>query len=246
MAENKLTMRRVEAARKPGYLSDGGGLHLQVTVNKSGQVNKSWVYRFLIHGKSREMGLGPLSDTNSLAEARAERNRWREVLKSGRDPIEEKERQRHSAALEASHTVSFQETVTAFMKANADRWRAKATADDWESELRHGMPILGKLPVRDIWPALVDQVLEPLWSRPVLGKRLRSRMEEVFDWCEAKSYRAPNSNVPLQTGRASPWKATKAPSDPLCGHRDRRHWCLCCQVKGASSRRSGRLGALCD
>jgi integrase len=197
MAENKLTMKRVLAAKTPGYLSDGGGLHLQVTVNKAGAVNKSWVYRFLIHGRSREMGLGPLSDTFSLAEARAERNRWRKVKDSGRDPIEERERQKHSAAMEAAHTTTFQEATETFMKTNKanDRWRAKATADDWESEFNlYAMPVLASLPIRDIGPGLIDKVLEPIWRRPVLGRRLRSRLEELFDWAAARGYRAENSN----------------------------------------------------
>jgi hypothetical protein len=94
--ENKLTMTKVNAAKRVGYLSDGGGLHLQVTANKAGELRKSWIYRFPspTHLKSREMGLGPLADDFSLADARVERNKWREVVKSGRDPLDERERQR--------------------------------------------------------------------------------------------------------------------------------------------------------
>jgi len=51
---------------KPGYYADGGGLYLQVS--KSG--TKSWVYRFTLLGKTRDMGLGSLNYV-SIADARA-------------------------------------------------------------------------------------------------------------------------------------------------------------------------------
>jgi hypothetical protein len=43
------------AKRKPGLHADGGGLYLQVTPNGA-----SWVYRFMLNSRAREMGLGPL------------------------------------------------------------------------------------------------------------------------------------------------------------------------------------------
>ena len=61
---NKLSAVAVQKAKEPGYYGDGGGLWLQIS--KLG--GKSWVFRFTLHGKTREMGLGPLR-TISLAEA---------------------------------------------------------------------------------------------------------------------------------------------------------------------------------
>jgi hypothetical protein len=43
---------------KPGDYGDGGGLLLQVTKGTNGQVRRSWVYRYAIAGRRREMGLG--------------------------------------------------------------------------------------------------------------------------------------------------------------------------------------------
>ena len=63
------TLHRLSSAavKKPGLglHSDGGNLYLQVAPGGS----KSWSFRFMLDGKSREMGLGPLH-TISLAEAR--------------------------------------------------------------------------------------------------------------------------------------------------------------------------------
>ena len=65
MAIHKLTPRKVASAG-PGKYEDGGGLRL--VVSKSGA--KSWVLRFAIDGRRREMGLGSFPDIG-LAATRA-------------------------------------------------------------------------------------------------------------------------------------------------------------------------------
>jgi len=62
---HRLTSDFVAAVAQPGRYPDGGGLYLQVGPTGS----KSWLLRYMSAGKSREMGLGPLS-TVTLAEAR--------------------------------------------------------------------------------------------------------------------------------------------------------------------------------
>ena len=61
----KLPAVALNKPMKPGLYGDGGGLYLQVA--KSG--TKSWIYRFSLHRRAREMGLGPLHIV-TLAEAR--------------------------------------------------------------------------------------------------------------------------------------------------------------------------------
>jgi len=60
-----LTTRKIETTKAPGYYGDGGGLYLQVT---SG--GKSWILRYQMAGRRRDMGLGPL-ELVTLAEPRA-------------------------------------------------------------------------------------------------------------------------------------------------------------------------------
>jgi Arm domain-containing DNA-binding protein len=52
--DNKLTALKVKALEKPGRYGDGLGLWLQVS-EKGG---KSWVFRYMLHGKTVHMGLG--------------------------------------------------------------------------------------------------------------------------------------------------------------------------------------------
>ena len=81
----KLTSRRVAAAkpkrgRKALVLADGGNLYLQATLADDGTtVRRSWVFRYEVAGRRREMGLGP-THTISLAQARTRaRAPWRDA-----------------------------------------------------------------------------------------------------------------------------------------------------------------------
>jgi hypothetical protein len=83
MKSCQLTSRKINTAKKPGYYGDGGGLYLQVSTRGT----RSWVYRFMLAGKAREMGLGSLS-TFTLKEARERARKCRQFVADGVDPIE--------------------------------------------------------------------------------------------------------------------------------------------------------------
>ncbi|MEA2913755.1 MAG: hypothetical protein QOJ15_5836, partial [Bradyrhizobium sp.] len=64
-ASNKLTTLEVKKDLPPGLYGDGDGLYLQV----SNQKTKAWVFRFMMAGTARKMGLGA-ADRVTLADAR--------------------------------------------------------------------------------------------------------------------------------------------------------------------------------
>ena len=61
----RLTALAVSRAKTAGMYADGGGLYLQVTAAGA----RTWIYRFTLQGRTRDMGLGSLSAV-SLSEAR--------------------------------------------------------------------------------------------------------------------------------------------------------------------------------
>ncbi|MBT7744115.1 MAG: DUF4102 domain-containing protein, partial [Alphaproteobacteria bacterium] len=79
---NRLSARAVSTLAKQGLHADGGGLYLQVSRFDT----KSWIFRFTLNKKTRDMGLGPLH-TISLAEAREEALQCRKMVRDGIDPI---------------------------------------------------------------------------------------------------------------------------------------------------------------
>src|SRR5438874_8571940 len=80
-----LTARRVQTEAQPGLYADGGGLYLQVAPTGA----KTWIYRYQIRGRRRDMGLGSAS-LFSLAEAREKAFTARRQVAEGVDPIEQR------------------------------------------------------------------------------------------------------------------------------------------------------------
>src|SRR6201987_2102500 len=100
-ALNKVSAVEGEGNGQKGMYHDGGGLYLQV--NAAGA--KSWIYRFMLDGRAREMGLGPLN-VISLAEARKRAAECRKLRLDGMDPIETRRAQRGQRKLEAGREMT--------------------------------------------------------------------------------------------------------------------------------------------
>jgi integrase len=183
---NRLTARQVEKLKAPGYYADGGGLWLQV----SGKNAKSWIFRFSLRGRAREMGLGSAHKL-SLAEARDERDKYNKLLREHTDPIEHRKRQRAEAALAEGATITFKEAAAAYTAAHRPGWKNLKHAQQWVSTLStYAEPVIGNLSVRDINIGHIHRILEPIWSAmPETASRLRGRVEAVLDWARVKGYR---------------------------------------------------------
>src|ERR1700693_42393 len=82
-AMGKLNAARMRTLTKPGTYGDGAGLYLQVR----GPANRSWLYRFKLHGKAHLMGIGTFDDV-SLAEARDAATAARKQVRQGINPID--------------------------------------------------------------------------------------------------------------------------------------------------------------
>jgi integrase len=190
---SRRTIHRLTAAdlrRKiPGTYGDGGGLLLQVSSGKHA-VNRSWVFRYTIDGRRREMGLGS-TITISLGEARELALQCRKLRLAGVDPIERRKAARATTAAATAKAITFDECADRFVAAHRAGWRSAKHAAQWSSSVaRYVSPVIGQLPVGAVDTALVMRVLEPLWQRaPVTGNHVRGRVEQVLDWAIARQYR---------------------------------------------------------
>lgn len=189
---NALTAVVVKNA-KPGRHADGGGLHL--LVKDSGA--RSWVFRFMLNGKTRDVGLGPAAgaDAISLAAARDRAAALRLTVKSGIDPLAERER-RAAEALAAAQAaqiagITFKRVAEDYISANEEGWRNDKHRQQWRNTLStYAYPVIGDLPVADIATAHVLQILEPIWkTKAETASRVRGRMETILDAARARGYR---------------------------------------------------------
>jgi integrase len=182
----RLTALKVEREKRPGLYSDGLGLYLQVR----GGGAKSWIFRYRVGKKLRDMGLGSVNAV-SLAEARERAGRCRNLRANGTDPIEHRRGEDAAQRADAARAVTFEQCATQFVEAHKAGWKnAKHTAQ-WTATLKtYAYPVFGSLSVGSVDTPLVLKALEPIWnSKTETATRVRGRIESVLDWARVRGYR---------------------------------------------------------
>tara|TARA_R100001143_G_C3357715_1_gene133541 strand:- start:1199 stop:2494 length:1296 start_codon:yes stop_codon:yes gene_type:complete len=191
---HKLTAKEVEKKSVPGLYGDGGGLTLQIT--KAGV--KSWLFRYMIDGRARGMGLGPVH-TVTLAEARQMATEARKLMLNGIDPLEEKARRKAASVLTKAKLMTFDQCATAYIKAHRAGWKNAKHTDQWVNTIStYVSPVIGAIPVCDIDTALVVKVLTQkdgsgaqFWeSKNETASRVRGRIEAVLGWAATSGFRS--------------------------------------------------------
>jgi integrase len=182
----RLTALGVQKRHKQGYHADGAGLYLQVSASGS----KSWVFRYTLRGKAREMGIGSLQDV-SLLEARQKASDARKLARDGVDPIETRDARQRAQTLQTARGITFDTCAERYIEAHSPGWRNVKHAAQWESTLEtYASPIFGSLSVQEVDTAMVMKVLEPLWtSKTETASRVRGRIESVLDWATVRGHR---------------------------------------------------------
>ena len=214
---NKLSAKLTEKNDlKPGLYGDGGGLYLQVSDYKT----KAWVFRYMMAGRARKMGLGDF-ELVSLKDARKKRDAAYGLVVDGIDPIEARKARKAEQAVENAKTLTFKECAEKYIAAHKAGWKSPKHAGQWEATLEtYAYPAIGKLPVAAIDVALVLKVIEPIWStKTETASRVRGRIESILSWAKARGYR--------QGENPATWR----------GHLDQ----LFTQVTGGSGRTSRRV-----
>ena len=184
---HRLNQAKINAAKEPGVYADGGSLYLRVAPGGS----KQWVFRFGLHGRTRDMGLGSLS-TFSLTEARDRAHELRKQLHNRIDPIEHRRRERTENQVCASRHITFDKAAETYVAEHERRWRSPRSHEEWTRSLAtYASPVFGKLPVSALDTALIVSALKPIWiETATVARRLRGRIESILDWAAAMGYRS--------------------------------------------------------
>jgi integrase len=183
---NKLNTRKIAAIRKAGRYGDG--LNLWLEVSDSG--NKSWIYRYMLNGRSRDMGLGPLHSVG-LAEAREKAKDVRKSLLAGCDPLEERRAADELIRAHAARTLTFAACADLYLKEHLGALKNDKHRQQWRTSIETANGAFGSLNVASVDTAMVMKLLEPIWQRtPETGSRIRSRIEKVLAWATARELRS--------------------------------------------------------
>lgn len=157
-----------------GKLEDGGGLRLVKRTPLRGQ----WVLRLTVHGRRREMGLGPWPEV-ALAQARREAERARALVREGRDPIKERDRQRQEAR-RGGHLL--REVAWEAFEAKKAELKGDGKAGRWFSVVElHVLPKIGDVPVTDLTGRDVRDCLAPIWhDKGVTANKAINRLHVIL------------------------------------------------------------------
>ncbi len=166
---NRLNARAV-ATLGAGKYNDGAGLLLHKRKDGGAQ----WILRYTLHGRRREMGLGALRDV-SLKQARELATGWRSVLREGRDPIKERDKQKREAISNLHYLKDI--ALDAFESRKAEL-KGDGKNGKWFTPLRlHILPKLGCLPVSEITQTEIRNTLAPIWhTKAVIARTALIRL----------------------------------------------------------------------
>lgn len=182
MPLSDLSVRKAKPREKPYKLTDESGLFL--IVNPSG--SKWWRLNFTMAGQPRRtMSLGIYPDVE-LAEARAERERIRKLVRQGIDPVRERKREAGDAA------ATFEAVARRWLNARRKKWTDKY-ASEIENRLNVNVfPYIGKRDIRALEAADMLTVMRRIQGRGVIETaiRLNGQCGQIFQFAVAEGYAA--------------------------------------------------------
>ena len=174
----KLNARQVDAAkpREKAYkLADGAGLYLEVVPSGS----RYWRMKYRFNGKEKRLAFG-VYPAVSLAQARALRDEAKKKLAEGIDPSFAKKEEKLVRDVQLNNT--FQAVALEWHGTKVSRWSEGYASDIIEAFNKDIFPYIGQLPVNNIKPLVLLNVLRRMESRGATekAKKVRQRCSEVF------------------------------------------------------------------
>jgi integrase len=217
---NRLSARKIETLSAPGKYPDGHLLFFKIAkpCDPSRRSNhavggRSWFIRYRAPEKSkkknggcREMGLGPYPAI-SLAKARELRDAVYLQIRTGADPLKEREARRMVVLNERN----FGEFTTEYLQNALTGFRNEKHKWQWRQTLETHAKPLWKLSLGQITTSDVFGCLDPIWeTKNETARRLRGRIERVLAAAKAQGFRRGENPAswenlkPLFEGRKKP------------------------------------------
>lgn len=173
-------IRNAKANTKPVKLVDGHGLYLEVKPTGA----KLWRYRYRIAGKENLYAVGEYP-AMSLAAARAERDRARELVKQGIHPAHHRQAERLASRAAAANT--FEAVAREWIGKKKSGWTPYTLRQVERFMAADVFPYIGSLPIRQITAAHLLAILQRVEGRgaETVALNLRQWMSAVFRFAVA-------------------------------------------------------------
>ena len=184
-----LNFKYVENLKKPGRYTDAlvRGLHLWVKPN----LNKYWIFRYSQNGKQQNLSLGPYPIV-SIAEARILAQQTRDKIRSGINPIKERQNAKGVAISEAKSKISFRDFAIECINVKRPEWKSEKHAAQWLYTLTEfAFPVIGDKALDEIEMEDILNILTPIWTTTTeTASRLRGRLEWILAAATTKKLRS--------------------------------------------------------
>lgn len=209
--------RNAKTVDKPSKLNDGKGLYLEVRPNGS----KLWRYRYKINGKENLFAVGDYCQQSAgeteeeakarrdgrrftLSEARSERERCRGLVKQGVHPSHSQRTEKLRRSIEAGNT--FQAVAESWIKDHGKEWSDNYRRQIVQRLTGDAYPHIGALPIKDITPAHVKDVLKRVERRgsPASAKLLRTWIGGAFRYAAGELLVETDPTWPLRNTIRAP------------------------------------------
>lgn len=174
-------------------LPDGRGLHLFITPAGGA----TWRIKYRIDGKEKLFSIGSYPDV-SLAAARVELTEVKALLRENKDPVTQ--RRINRAASNAASDDTFEAVAGDWLKMKQKEWSAGHFTKSTRAFERDIYPIVGKLPIASITPAIIAKTVEDINKRGVLetATRILQHLNGVFRFAQAKGLCRDNPALPAR------------------------------------------------
>ena len=170
-----IQVKNARAGDRAYKMGDAHGLYLFVTAKGA----KSWRMKYRFGGKEKVLTFGLYPDV-SLSEARERRDAARSVLRDGKDPATEIERERHAQI--AAVGATFEASALAWHEDEKPRWSPRHAKVVMFALHRDVFPDLGKMPIADITGPAILRALRKIERRGSIetAKRVLGYISAIF------------------------------------------------------------------
>ena len=174
----RLTDARVRNAKRSDQaykLTDGAGLYLAVQPTGA----KCWRYRYRIAGRENVFAIGEYPAI-SLQQARAERDKARELVRTGVHPVAHRRAQKLVAASEAAET--FEAIAKEWITKNKEGWSSYYLSQVETVLSQDVFPDIGRLPIKAVHAAHILAILKRVEKRgaPSIAFLIRQWASAIF------------------------------------------------------------------
>lgn len=154
-------------------------------------VSRSWMLRVVIDGKRCDVGLGSYPKVG-LAKARELAKATHEKIAEGRNPLVERQAEKEAKRVESRKRITFRKCAERAIEIETEGLKNAKHVAQWTSTLEtYAYPTIGDKPVGSITKHDIVAVLEPIWgTKHETARRLRGRMEKVFNHAKSMDYMA--------------------------------------------------------